>query len=230
MFSLMRNSAAQVTFVANKAHACDSVRILLRCFANDNRRKLRNDDKPPRERKNSIRERDRIADRRGGERESTANLKNILDKFDSTEHTVAKETSKGKLTKPLEKEIKVALSPAARGQLDSFSEDILDVLNDALDSSKLMNTFKGSPRSSKLVEFIQVRLNKDCSHVTALWSSDILNGFIKTIEKGQKDEMEQEKIYKEKQDKYNDEHQIKFESSNIDAEVLYNRGVKYINR
>jgi hypothetical protein len=94
MFLSIRNSATQVISVANKVH-CDSLRSSLRLFATDNRRKLRNNDRPPRDRKNSVRERDRLSDRKGGERESTANLKNILDKFDSTEHTVSKKTSKG---------------------------------------------------------------------------------------------------------------------------------------
>lgn len=229
MFSLLRSSAVEITSVAKRVRVCNSVCPSMRLFATDRRSKQRNDDKPGRQRANSARERDRESDRKGGDRESSANLQNLLDKMDSGVQNPTQGSGQGrgngKLSKPLEKVEKALLSPAARGQLDAFSEDILDVLNEALESNLLLDTFKGSKKSSKVVEFIDVKLNKDCSHVTAHWSSDILNGFTKVIAQKQKEEKDQERIHK-----HGDINETKFESSGLDAEVLYERGVKYINR
>ena len=89
---------------------------------------------------------------------------------------------KGRLHKALETAVKdVALPAAAQGQLDAFGEDLADLLNEAIASKALASTFRGAPLSSDVVEIKHVTVNRDRSHLTAFWSSSILNGFAQMV-------------------------------------------------
>jgi ribosome-binding factor A len=91
-------------------------------------------------------------------------------------------SSRGKLSKALEKEKTVEISPSTQGYLDSIGEDICDVLNEALSSKEFFKLFKGATDAGKLVEIAEVQPNQDCSHVTAYWASDIVTGFVREVE------------------------------------------------
>jgi ribosome-binding factor A len=82
-----------------------------------------------------------------------------------------------KLQRSLETPSKRLLTNAERGVMDAQSEDVLEVLNEALSSSQLYNLFQKTGDASKFVEFSLVRLNQDRSHTTVLWSSSVLEKF-----------------------------------------------------
>jgi len=82
-----------------------------------------------------------------------------------------------KLQRGLEKPAKRLLTNAERGTLDAESEDMMDLLNEALSSSHLYNLFRNTGDTSKYVEFTKVFQNKDRSHTTAMWSSTVLEQF-----------------------------------------------------
>jgi len=82
-----------------------------------------------------------------------------------------------KLQRGLEKPAKRLLTNAERGTLDAESEDMMDLLNEALSSSHLYNLFRNTGDTSRYVEFTKVFQNQDRSHTTAMWSSTVLEQF-----------------------------------------------------
>jgi ribosome-binding factor A len=89
--------------------------------------------------------------------------------------------SKAKLKRSLDKDKTCEIKPSVQGYLDSIGEDICDALNEALSSKECYKLFKGSTDAGNLIEFSEVRPNQDCSHVTVLWSSDIIRTFIREL-------------------------------------------------
>lgn len=70
------------------------------------------------------------------------------------------------------------------GVNSAFAEEILDVLNEALGSSKVgRNLFRGTVDASDAVEITVCKVNSDVSHVYAEWSSRIIEGFAKELER-----------------------------------------------
>ncbi len=84
---------------------------------------------------------------------------------------------KAKLSKGLEQKVKQGISAASRGALDTTSEDIAEIITDALDSTKLINMFRGVEKASDMIEIEEVTVNQDYSHVTVWWSSPVVKKF-----------------------------------------------------
>ena len=66
---------------------------------------------------------------------------------------------------------------AQQGSLDALGEDMSDVLNESLESAAFAHLFRGTRKASVLVNIESVMLNRDCSHATASWTSDIYSRF-----------------------------------------------------
>lgn len=83
-----------------------------------------------------------------------------------------------RLGRPLEPVAKVPLSAAQLGALQATAEDLQDVLTDALSTSAFHGLFKGASDPSEVVYIDEIKLNRDCSHATVLWKSDVLRDFV----------------------------------------------------
>lgn len=68
--------------------------------------------------------------------------------------------------------------------MDAHSEEVCDILNDSLSSSRLHGLFRGAGDTSKYIDFTLVIVNQDGSHTTAFWHCSILTAFAVEIEKG----------------------------------------------
>lgn len=76
------------------------------------------------------------------------------------------------------------LSERQKGMNTAFAEEIMDILNDAMASSKVgRGLFRGTDDASAAVEIIACKVNSDVSHVYAEWSSPIIQGFAEEIER-----------------------------------------------
>jgi hypothetical protein len=87
-----------------------------------------------------------------------------------------------KLQRGLESPKKRLLTGAERGALDAESEDLMDLINEALGSSHFYNLFRNTGDTSKYVEIISVLQNQDRSHSTALWTSRVLTQFAAEVD------------------------------------------------
>lgn len=88
---------------------------------------------------------------------------------------------KSKLNKGLDKKEKVLISDSNQGILDQSGNEIAEIINETLASRSFYKIFKGCDDASKIVEIEEVKINRDCSHAYAYWSSDILNKFAETM-------------------------------------------------
>ena len=135
---------------------------------------------------------------------------------------------KGRLQKALEAAPKdVALPAAAQGQLDAFGEDLADLLNEAIASKALAATFRGASSSSDVVEIKQVTVNRDRSHVTAFWSSSILNGFAQLVHDSPSSGHSR---HPGTTASPNDDSNEGDDDENSEASQVWLRGVRHINR
>jgi hypothetical protein len=76
---------------------------------------------------------------------------------------------------------RTVMNSASQGITDSISEDIRDMLNDALDTPRIRGIFKGIRNASKAVEVVDVKTNQGVTHVTAYWHSPALATFLKGV-------------------------------------------------
>jgi len=90
---------------------------------------------------------------------------------------------KGRLNRPLQKQEKKVLSGPQLGALEATAEDLYDVLCDALSSSSFHNLFRGTSDASEAVDFVDCKLNADCSHATVRWKSPVIAQFAKVVYK-----------------------------------------------
>ena len=88
-----------------------------------------------------------------------------------------------KLQKGLEKENKAVLDNVSQGTTDTTAEEIREIINEFLESSKFRNVFKGFKDSSQLVEIVEVSCNRDFSNTTAYWQSLPMEVFIHAVKK-----------------------------------------------
>eukprot|EP01041_Mallomonas_annulata_P004651 gene4651-9223_t len=91
--------------------------------------------------------------------------------------------TKGKLFKKLEKPPAKLMSETSIGIRQSESEDMADILNEALQSTSFIGTFKGVSDASMVVEIKEVYIVGDGTHCTALWTSSPLESFIMELNK-----------------------------------------------
>lgn len=84
---------------------------------------------------------------------------------------------KSKLSQGLDKPMAENQSTAAQGVLEATGEDICNILNDTLSSSKLFRMFRGCDDASEAIQFEHVIVNTDCSHATAYWTSKVTQRF-----------------------------------------------------
>jgi ribosome-binding factor A len=116
-----------------------------------------------------------------GER-AAASVTALLNNLDSVEHLPSAEgSSKAKLRQALLKPKTSPLSPAAQGQLDSFAEELLDILNEAISTNIFLDTFRGVRNTGDFIDLVDVHLNRDMSHITVFWSSDMITEFVKMV-------------------------------------------------
>lgn len=93
------------------------------------------------------------------------------------------------------------LSERQKGMNTAFAEEIMDVLNEAMASSKIgRGLFRGTDDASAVVEITACKVNSDVSHIYAEWSSPIINGFADEI-KGNMGE-EKAKKFQKKSENY----------------------------
>lgn len=87
---------------------------------------------------------------------------------------------RGKISQPLEKTT-LELDDASKGVLEATGMDIMDVMNELLSSDQFHNVFKGTECAADVVEIIEVKLNRDCSHAHAFWSSKLVEVFLTNL-------------------------------------------------
>jgi hypothetical protein len=86
------------------------------------------------------------------------------------------------MIKSLKLKEKQVLDIRSQGSLESTCEDLMDNMNEVLDSNKLNGLFKGVNNVSNIIEIVEVTINKDYSHATALWKSELIESFLKSVE------------------------------------------------
>lgn len=74
-------------------------------------------------------------------------------------------SSRAKLTRSLESKGKVPIDPVEQGIMDTQSSEIVEILEDALESRALRGIFKEAPETSDLIYIKHVKINRDLSHV-----------------------------------------------------------------
>ncbi len=90
--------------------------------------------------------------------------------------------SQAKLHRPLDQSNdKNEASSHNDGILEATALDIMDNMNAALASEKLSNIFRKVGPTSEVLEISFVKINRDCSHVDASWSSSALKGFVENL-------------------------------------------------
>jgi ribosome-binding factor A len=80
---------------------------------------------------------------------------------------------RGKISKPLEKP-RLELDDASKGMLDSTGLEVMDVMNEALQTDEFYQIFKGTESAADVVEIIDVKMNRDFSHAHAFWRSKVV--------------------------------------------------------
>lgn len=74
-----------------------------------------------------------------------------------------------------------ALTGTQRNQIDGIGSDICDILNEALSDVSFYKLFRGTKDASKVVDFVDTTINRDLSHVTVFWKSNIVNKFLEFV-------------------------------------------------
>ncbi len=98
----------------------------------------------------------------------------------------APKQARAKLSRSLETRLPKSevLSDRLKGVNDVFAEEIVDVLNEALASTKVGgNLFRGTMDASDAVEIVICKVNSDVSHVYAEWRSKIVQDFANEIKR-----------------------------------------------
>lgn len=95
--------------------------------------------------------------------------------------TALSKIGKSKLRKTLDVQSSPELTPLQLGALQSAEEDILEILEDCLNSTSLIGTFPNFQHSSKLVHISKVKVNRDLSHIDVIWGSTILEAFVQRV-------------------------------------------------
>ena len=94
----------------------------------------------------------------------------------------------GKLMKGLESSPKSeVLDVSSEGFHDAMAEDIITCLNETLRSTSMMRSFgKRVSDTTEVIEIVEAKINRDYSHVTAYWESDVIKKFVDMVneEKG----------------------------------------------
>jgi hypothetical protein len=124
--------------------------------------------------------------KRGGSGSSGAydtNTSTIIDELDTPRSNILMSPKKkNKLSLGLQKlSTESPSSTAMEGVLEGMAEDVCGVLNDSLASTKLFRLFRGCNDTSEAIEIELVKLNKDCSHVTAYWDSKLTSKFYQLL-------------------------------------------------
>jgi ribosome-binding factor A len=122
-------------------------------------------------------------DRKSSVERATEKLLNKIDPSSITSETGQRLPSakRSKLNKGLDKTEKVVISECNKGIMDQSGNEIAEIINETLASRSFYKIFKGCDDASKVVEIEEVKINRDCSHAYAYWSSDILNKFAETM-------------------------------------------------
>lgn len=81
---------------------------------------------------------------------------------------------RAKISQPLEKPPKLVLDDASQGMMEAIADDIMDNMNDALNSNDFIGVFKGVDYASQVVEISAVKLNQDYSHAHITWRSSYI--------------------------------------------------------
>ena len=131
----------------------------------------------------------------GSKEPSLLDMAVVLDAHRSTSSPLPPQMRK-KIGDKIEKEERVV---GDFGQLDGMqeaeAEDISELLNEALESKTLQDLIPWSLNApANFLYFRKVKLNKDTSHVTALWASDLLDHFIELLEEPADDSDEGDSI------------------------------------
>ncbi len=86
-----------------------------------------------------------------------------------------------KISKPLEKPPKLIFDKASQGMSEAIAGDIMDKMNDALESNSFIRLFKGVDYAAQVVEISSVRLNQDYSHAHVTWTSEYMEELLKGL-------------------------------------------------
>jgi ribosome-binding factor A len=106
---------------------------------------------------------------------------------------------RSKLNKSLAKPQKIVLDESSEGILDALAGELEDAINDYLNKNSIFvsgPTKQSLPISSnQLVEITRLRLNQDCSHAHAYWSSSPIEILLeKMLEKSKEQTKQTQKV------------------------------------
>lgn len=118
-------------------------------------------------------------------REKPATSDDLINALDSQSSAEVGVSGRGrsKLSKGLAQGMKPVLDVQSRGVLEDAEEEILEHLMEAMESPELIGLFKGVKKISDQVRLEEITLNRDYSHITAWWTSPIIDGFAKFMKK-----------------------------------------------
>lgn len=88
---------------------------------------------------------------------------------------------KSKLKKSLDLQNLPELTTSQMGALQSAEEEILETLENCLQSNSMLGVFPHLKQSSQLIQIAKVKVNRDLSHVDVIWGSQILESFITRV-------------------------------------------------
>jgi ribosome-binding factor A len=95
--------------------------------------------------------------------------------------TALPRAGKSKLKRNLDAQSLPELTTSQLGALQSAEEEILETLEECLQSNSMLGAFPNFKHSSQLIQISKVKVNRDLSHVDVIWGSQILEGFINRI-------------------------------------------------
>jgi ribosome-binding factor A len=95
--------------------------------------------------------------------------------------TALPRAGKSKLKRSLEVQSLPELTTSQMGALQSAEEEILETLEDCLQSNSMLGTFPHLKHASQLIHIAKVKVNRDLSHVDVIWGSQILESFINRV-------------------------------------------------
>lgn len=104
---------------------------------------------------------------------SVDRVSNILDSPLVSEDRNRPIRMRGKISKPLEKP-RLELDDASQGMLDSTGMEVMEVMNEALQTDEFYQVFRGTESAADVVEIIDVKMNRDFSHAHAFWRSKVI--------------------------------------------------------
>ena len=111
--------------------------------------------------------------------DSNSNV-SILDAAKNPENNLSF-SKRSKLFSSLDTQETKEINDRAVGTLLGIGEDIADFLNECLGSSKFVGIFKNVSDSSRFVEIVIVKINRDLSHADAYWSCPLIHDFADKI-------------------------------------------------